>query len=78
MDYIRRRRRKKNILLEKIKSQKPVRIMGIKKVVIFKTKRGRVEKGIFLEEKEKVEGISRRGRGKLERKEVLKRKKRIG
>ena len=38
--------------MKKIKSQKPVRSMGIKKVVIFlKTKKGRVEKGIFFERK---------------------------
>ena len=52
--------------MEKIKSQKPARSMGIKKVVIVKTNKGRVEKGIFLGEKEKVGGISRRGCGKLE------------
>ena len=40
--------------MKKIKSQKPARSMGIKKkVVIFKTKKGRVEKRVFLGEKEK-------------------------
>ena len=39
--------------MKKIKSQKPARSMGIKKIVIFKTKKGRVEKGGFLGEKEK-------------------------